>query len=115
MPNGKVKEVVVLLDRERRIRLDFNALAIAEDLTGKNLLDSDAWKGLKAGELRAVLYACLKHEDPHLTPEAVGAMIHPGNIGEIIAALNEAYAEAMPEASATEGAEQAESPLPAGA
>lgn len=36
-------ERIVLLDKERVLRFDFNALALAEEKTGRNLMTAEGW------------------------------------------------------------------------
>jgi hypothetical protein len=71
-------EKIVVLDRERRLRMDFNALARAEEVTGKSFLDAETWKNLKASDYRAIAWACLLDEDPSLTIEQVGRLMTTG-------------------------------------
>jgi len=86
----------VMLDRERHLVIDFNALASFEEVTGKNALAVDLWTALSARDLRALLWAALIHEDRNLTLEDVGAMLDPANSPDIINALSDAYVAAMP-------------------
>jgi len=109
MPTPTVRTVAVDLDRERNLRLDMNALCLAEDLTGRNFLESAAWEGLNLRSVRALLFACLVHEDPALTIETVGARLHLGNLTEMIEKLMSLYrVEGQPE---PKEAEAEESPL----
>lgn len=75
------------LDRPRKLRVDMNAFAAAEELTGKNLLAREAWQSLTSRDLRAVVWACLRHEDAELTLEQVGAMLHPGSLADVAEAF----------------------------
>ncbi len=77
------KQVAITLDRERHLLLDFNALILVEDLTKRDFAQAEAWEKLGFRELRALVFVCLTHEDPELTLEAVGKMLHPGNIGYV--------------------------------
>lgn len=95
MTNKAKPEVRIMLDRERTLVLDLNAMCAFEEATGKNML-----KGMEsqfsAADLRALLWACLRHEDKSLTLEQVGGMIHGGNMEEISARLMAAWELAVP-------------------
>jgi hypothetical protein len=92
-----IKTVKIDLDRERALRFDFNALSLFEETTGLNSLDASIWSSLNAKSLRAMLWAALKHDDPSLTQEQVGAMLHSGNIGYITERITEAYKASTPD------------------
>jgi hypothetical protein len=92
-----VKTVTIELDRERALRFDFNALSLFEETTGLNSLDASIWQSLNAKNLRAMLWAALKHDDPSLTQEQVGSMLHSGNIGYITERITEAYKGSTPD------------------
>lgn len=46
--------------------------------------------------LRALLWACLRHEDKTLTLEQVGEFMHPGNLAEIREKCQQVAAEFFP-------------------
>lgn len=92
-----VKTVKIDLDRERELRFDFNALSLFEETTGLNSLDTSIWQSLNARNLTTMLWAALKHDDPSLTREQVGAMIHTGNIGYVTERITEAYKSSTPD------------------
>lgn len=73
----------VNLDRPRTMILDANALVEIEEATGKSIMQGQL-KGLNASDLRAIFFACLKHEDPELTLEQVGAWLLPGHFPEAV-------------------------------
>jgi hypothetical protein len=91
MTELKDAERTVTLDRERTLRMDFNALAKAEELTGKNFIDAATWRSLSIRDYRALIFACLVHEDPALTLESVGQMVTPRNERPVSDALMELY------------------------
>jgi hypothetical protein len=93
----KAPLIPIELDKPRNLLIDFNTLALIEEHTGKNALSQDLWENLSAGSMRVFLWACLVHEDPELTVEAVGTFIHIGNMAEISQKINEAFTKAMPE------------------
>ena len=92
--------VTIELDKERHLLLDLNAMITFQETTGKNLFSADTGKTLSKNmspaDLRALLWACLIHEDEKLTLEQVGSWIHTGNITDIATRLSETWNQAMP-------------------
>lgn len=88
----------VLLDRPRHLKFDFNAAARFEAATGKNLFANNVLGEMSATSMRALLWACLVWEDPELTQEQVGEMIHFGNINDLTGKLTDVYVGSMPKA-----------------
>ena len=89
---------VINLDRERTLKYDYNALALAEKETGKNLLtDLGSLRRLSITDLRSLLWAGLLHEDPELTVEAAGRLLKPSNtraaIKAVVTGLNDFFGE----------------------
>ncbi|MFA5439638.1 hypothetical protein [Dehalococcoides sp.] len=91
-----VKNIPITLDKVRNLRLDLNAMVAFEEATGKSVFKIGA--DMSARDIRALLWACLRHEDKGLTLEAVGQMVTSQNIPELNARLVEAFNAAMPEA-----------------
>jgi hypothetical protein len=89
--------VPVMLDRERRLKLDINALVAFEDQSGKSVMN-DGLANLTVRDIRALLWAALQHEDADLTVEQVGAWVHLGNLGVITEKLNMLVSLALPAA-----------------
>lgn len=79
--------VPIVLDKERNLKLDLNALEAFEKVSGKSL--SDLGDGIDTVTMKYLIWATLLHEDPDLTPHDVGAMIHIGNLGRVQVALEE--------------------------
>ena len=102
MPDKVKPAVPVTLDKERHFLFNLNAMAAFEMATGKSLLErkviDSLYKGMKPGDMRALLWACLIHEDKKLTLEQVGGMVNIDNILEITTKLWMAWAAAIPEA-----------------
>lgn len=90
--------VKITLDKERTLKLDLNAMVSFEEATGVSLMRG-TFKSSKMSprELRAMLWACLLHEDEALTEQQVGSWITVGNLMEITGKLNEAFEVSMPE------------------
>lgn len=104
MHNRTAPTVPIELDKPRHLCMDFNAIAAIEEKTGRNLLKKGGWDDMSTRDLRAVIWACLLTEDPALTIEQVGAMIHMGNMeyltgkfGELLQAAKGTGGSAEPE------------------
>ena len=98
----KVKpEVAIVLDKKRHLLLDLNAMVSFQEATGKNLFNESVTKSLAKSmnpvDLRALLWACLLHEDESLTLKQVGSWMHSGNLNEIAAGIQKAWGKAVPE------------------
>ncbi|MCK5643554.1 MAG: hypothetical protein KAJ19_22325 [Gammaproteobacteria bacterium] len=89
------KYTPIVLDKPRRLLLDLNAMVDFEKATNKNIWSLG--ENFSATDLRALLWACLRHEDEELLPGDVGKMIHTGNMEMVGKALNDIYKKAMPE------------------
>ena len=79
--------VTIELARVRNLYCDLGALCDAEGLTGRGYL---ILADLKTRDVIALLWAGLRHEDPSLTPDAVGHMIGPRDIPRVLRAIREA-------------------------
>ena len=101
MATATAPTAVIHLDRPRKLSLDLNAMGDFEDLTGKDFLRLVSLRSAK--EIRALLYVCMKADDPLLTEEQVGALVHVGNIELISAALTNLMNDAAPPALADGG------------
>lgn len=90
-----VKSIPIMLDKPRRLRFDFNAMATFQDQTGINpLLIGDRISEPK--NLRALLWVCLQDEDPGITLETVGHMMGISNHEMIEGKLAEAFSKSLP-------------------
>lgn len=97
MGNPTIPAVKIMLDKERTLLFDLNALVEYEEVTGKSLISGVNLSNLKMKDIRALLYAGLVHEDEKITLKQVGKLLHFGNLEGISALLEIAFAEAMPE------------------
>ena len=97
MPNKVKPEVPIMLDKERHLLMDLNAMVAFEDATGKNIMQGVDADSMTAKDFRALLWACLLHEDEALKIEDVGKMIHAGNMGELAEKIAQAWEVASPE------------------
>jgi hypothetical protein len=100
-----VNPVKIDLDKERTLRFDFNAMANYEDATGANALLMD-WSKATAKQIKALVWGCLLHEDPALTLDQVGGMLHGGNAKMIGKKIMEAILAGSPKAKEAEDNEK---------
>lgn len=77
----------VMLDRERTLTIDLNAMVRFEDITGKSLFKAKTISELSTKEYRTLIWACLVQDDPELTPEQVGQIVGPKKIGKLSEAI----------------------------
>jgi hypothetical protein len=90
--------VTVMLDKERHLRFDLNALVDIEEGTGKSLADVfSAGNRIPLKDFRTVLWAGLKAEDPSLTQEQVGALVGAENFTELNDSVDRAFSASQPE------------------
>ncbi len=90
--------VKINLDKERTLKLDLNAMVAFEEVTGHNLMKGQFKSDdMTPKDLRAILWACLLHEDENLTEKQVGSWITAENMEEIAEHLNESFELAMPQ------------------
>jgi hypothetical protein len=87
-------ELEIALDRKRVMRMDYNALAEAEEALGRPFPTIDL-AGMGVRELRAILYGTLKEDDPSLTVRDAGRLM-TGHTAEMMAALTDLIAAAFP-------------------
>lgn len=90
--------VKITLDKERTLKLDLNAMVAFEEATGKSFAEGSFARGeMSPRDLRAILWACLIHEDEALTLKQAGSWVTASNMVEVAAKLNEAFEVALPE------------------
>ena len=68
------RAVPVLLDKERRLRYQFNGLCDVERVLGKTLMETVS-TSMGFYEIRGLLWCGLVHEDPALTVPGVGDLV----------------------------------------
>jgi hypothetical protein len=64
-----------MLDRERHLRFDFNALADLEAHLGINITNPEAFGSMGLRVVRGMLWAALLHETPGLSVRDTGELI----------------------------------------
>lgn len=81
---GPIPVVEVVLDKPRHLLFDFWALRLAEKQIfqdwGVKTSVVAVLADLTITDLNTLLWAALLHEDPNLTLEQVGHMVHPKNL-----------------------------------
>jgi len=104
MKQNKAKPAVkITLDKVRHLKLDLNAMAEFEEVTGKSLMAGKFHgKNMTPKDLRAMLWACLIHEDEQLTLKQVGSWVTVSNLLEVAGKLNDAFEVSMPESEGKE-------------
>ena len=68
------------LDKPRNLVMNLNALAEAGEVTGRNYFAIDKSDRYTPSDIRALLWAGLKHEDPNLKLEDVGRLVASENM-----------------------------------
>jgi hypothetical protein len=81
--------------KTRHFKLDMNAMAVYEWLTGKTIFNQNT-EDIGVSDIRALLYALLIHEDPDLTLEQVGSMVDISKLDDISDKLTEAFEAILP-------------------
>jgi len=101
MPKTQILDPVVALklDRVRHFCIDFNALALMEERTGRNILDPRSFEDVNMRTMRTIIHCALRHEDDTLTEHDVGALISPTNLPYVMTRLSEAWRATNGEAS----------------
>lgn len=92
--NAALPEIIIKLDKERRLVFDFNALCRLEELTGKNALSGETWSNLTARDVRALLWSAMLRDDPELKLEEVGELVNFKNLSKVTQALEKAFVSA---------------------
>src|SRR4051794_576100 len=75
-------DVTIVLDRERILRFDYNALCDVEPLLREELSEILRQGHMSMGDLRALMFAGLKWDDARLTVQKVGNLIENAAIKE---------------------------------
>lgn len=82
-PSTPIPSISLLLDKPRILTLDFNALTLFEEMTGRNLASGE-FHNLTIADVRCFYFCCLVQEDPSLTLEQVGSFFLAGHFAEAI-------------------------------
>ncbi len=112
MPNELDGSEIIVLDRERRIKLTLGGLMALEEATGVNLLaNPDKFEPTNLKFLLALAWVALKEDDPSLTQEQVATLLPANRLVEFMNKITAAYIGALPEPK-KEGADPLASPPP---
>jgi hypothetical protein len=87
-PRRLSKPVTVMLDRERELVYDLNAICSFEEATGLSVVD--ALRSLTMTNIRALIWAGLLVDDPALTLNQAGALIRFTDIAAVTQSLRDA-------------------------
>ncbi len=80
------------------LAFDFNALALAESMTGLNLMQAlRSLDNLSVSQTRGLLYASLQKAHSKMTVSEVGGLLHFRTIPLITDAISEAITNSLPE------------------
>lgn len=80
---------IIVLDKERELKFDLNALELVEEMTGVTL--DKATENVSMKTLKVLLYSGLVHQDPDLTVDYVGSLVTMENIKEVSEALTNCF------------------------
>jgi hypothetical protein len=88
--------ITVMMDRARVMKFTMNSLALAEDLTGLNILSLDLQKISMKG-MRAIIFAALLNDDDDLTLQKAGDLAdsYEGGLAELMEFAGIAIQEAF--------------------
>jgi hypothetical protein len=107
-------DVIINLDKPRKLRFDLNAMVAFEQSTGKNLFNDNVFQSkMSIADIRALLWACLQgdfQDNEELTEKDVGALVTMDNLMEVSTQLGKAFQLAMPGLSKDNGDPLAEKP-----
>jgi hypothetical protein len=106
-----VKKVSLVLDKERYMLIDWNAMYLVEErLTQRrNSKEWVSWQTLgdvtklSIADMRTVIWAALIHEDNALKEHDVGSFVHSGNMDYVCEKLAEAFNQSGDEDEKEEG------------
>ena len=99
MDQPPISSLVFVLDRPRTARLTLNSIRIFEKLTNRNLLFGETkWNEFTNGDVLCLLYAVMSYDNPDLTVDAIGNMLHPSMAPGLITQLMELWEKSMPTA-----------------
>jgi hypothetical protein len=116
--------IPIELDKLRHLCLDLPALELAEErltaLEGQRVyifeVLLDAKERMRMRNLRILIWAALRYEDPSVSDIEVGTWLHLGNMSEVMRALEQCIVASQPDAEPTtngNGGGQPPDPQPA--
>jgi hypothetical protein len=87
---------IMLPDGEFKLRIDFNALAEIEEVTGTNMMAPTAFQNLSCSRIRTILWICIRQEMPQVTEIQIGRNISLANLSHVLKTITEIWVRAMP-------------------
>ena len=99
----KVKEVGLILDKERHLRYDLNAMSEVEEKFGDIQAALTLVEKMNIKAIKNLLWAGLIHEETkedgtyNITENQIGKLVGIGNIEDISRLIIEAFGQALPE------------------
>ena len=91
---------ITLGGKERRLKIDLNAMINFKHVTGKSFLKGFNMADLDEEDLRALIWAGLLKDEPTLTLETVGSWIDE-NLGQSSSLAIKAVIDSLPDKKAT--------------
>lgn len=93
-------EQILDVGHPRVLRLDLNALALFEQLTGRSLLSPGGWSSLTASDLRTLVWAAAAQTDPGVSLHTIGRELTPDRMPDLVRVLEEWGVSGQPAAPA---------------
>jgi hypothetical protein len=91
-----VGTIMLPIKGELRLRVDFNALAEIEEVTGRNMMEPTAFQNLSAKTIRTILWICIRQEHAEITEAEIGKEISLGNLAYVLKTITQTWMKAMP-------------------
>jgi uncharacterized protein (DUF1800 family) len=85
----------IMLDKERVLRVDFNALAELETRQGRTLFAGESWSNMKIADVRFMLVTALKHDETAPTAKALQKFITLANLPYLVERIARAWSMAV--------------------
>jgi hypothetical protein len=105
---------VELSGKKYKLAYDFNALAIAEQLSGQNLLEAISLNGITMLQLQGLFFGCLLKAQPKITLAEVAVLMnHLPSLPKIKQAIADTWIASMPAPDPNEEAGEDDEPHPA--
>jgi hypothetical protein len=87
---------ITLGGRELKLVFDFNAVALVEEQTGRNLLDESGWLKINGSALSIILWAAALKEQPELTLKDVRGLMRGNQVPLVSQKVLEAWTLSKP-------------------
>src|SRR5690349_20967223 len=107
-PRSAFKPIKLHLDRERELNFDLNAMVTLEEEFGVDTTQPGAFRMGNLKELRRLLWIGLLYEDPAITEQEAGHLVHLGNIEAVGQAIRQGLSQALVESPPGEAGEASE-------